>query len=251
MTGANHWKLEEKEKLVSLCKKFGRDWEAISKELPHRTAIGCRQQASKIIPDFYHSIAMPRYPWTPIENRLLSALQEKGTPTSEMSSYFHDRSDKACLYKCTDGHNVPQQKIIQIQWTKQEDKKLVELREANKSWYEIHEALDKVHSHWDCRARWIETFWVAYNNSIVNDQIDLEKLREGVRNEKAKLGAVDETDNGEADAEGDSDYGEGCYDGEADADGDSGSGDGEADADGDSDSGDGEADADDDSDYVE
>ena len=109
---------------------------------------------------------------------------------------------------------VPEYKVTQRPWTEQEDSrykstgskgiyKMVELRKFRKSWVEICKALHGTHTHMDCRTHWFNYFWDEFNNSNVNGEIDGEKLNEGKINGEAEEGGADEMDDGETDAEGD------------------------------------------------
>ena len=121
------------------------------------------------------------------------------------------------------------------EWTAQENRTLIDLRNTDKSWPEISEAFQGAHDYKDCRKQWYDNFWDEFNESFVNGEVDLERLKEGIMKRRGTK-KVDEGDTREkgyeaqdekANADGDTDYDgddrEERYeaeDDEADADGD-------------------------------
>ena len=199
------WTKEEDEKFVHLYNFHNGEWNLIWKEMTGRTESGCKKRLYRHHRDLLSS--HPRWPWTYNEERVLMALKHNKPPPSELARYLPGRN--------VSGYETRQRRLNKGQspydssgqhWTSQEDETLVEQRKANKSWDDISTNFGDTHSATDCRTRWYDNFWEEFNNSIVNDDFDLEKYKEELKKRPGVIRVrYDEWDS-EEDAEGDTDY---------------------------------------------
>ncbi|CAF9921511.1 hypothetical protein IMSHALPRED_005192 [Imshaugia aleurites] len=224
----NPWTDEETSSLLSLYKSLNDDWKAISKELPGRSGSECKARLLTRHASLYHANRRMRYPWTLNEDRVLTALHlralhRKDTSLVQFRSYFPEREydhftrRRAALFKSNDAIAHPT--TAMTEWTAQENRTLIDLRNTDKSWPEISEAFEGAHDYRDCRKQWYDNFWDEFNESFVNGEVDLERLKEGTM-ERRGTKKVDEGDTGEekyeaeddeADADGDTDYEDEIY----------------------------------------
>lgn len=222
------WTKEEDQLITQLYKSFCGDWELICRKMRGRSMKDCHDHLRFCHRELFCKYDQSKfnYPWTSKEDLVFHALSKQNLKPTELSSYLLSRTLAACKSKRQwwqrdrpeSSDLVKSSEVIWYRpWTTQEEQRLIEQRQADKSWDEIAIAMAGNHDRVGCRTHWYDNFWEEFNNSNANGEFDVDKFKQEIR--KA-CGAIEACDD-EVDADGDTDWGAiEAYDDEVDADGD-------------------------------
>ncbi|KAG8990050.1 hypothetical protein FRB94_004001 [Tulasnella sp. JGI-2019a] len=146
-SGKRGWTKEEDEALLEAVRIHGRSWNAIAAFLPFsRTGMQCQHR-------YNHSIdpSIRRGPWTEDEDKLLTrSVQEvesswsdskgaKSKKWKKVAAMVPGRTNSQCRERWV---NYLDPSISKKDWTSEEDKMLVALKESGSKWVEVAAALN-------------------------------------------------------------------------------------------------------------